>query len=215
MGAAPTTSSAAITASSGSQIQAEELRRLASQLPADELKRLTGRLHDDLKKLNLNQQQSAAVGSSANNSLQFSSGQHPLLHSQLGQHQQLDAFGLVSSPTTGCPPMIDLLPPQPAVPVSVHQHSASFWTHFEERGGTGSGGSRTASNERANPNLGSVVEDLSMTTDGRTARTDEDRFSSLGLVFFYFSNKLNKLLFDCKKHFLFYKLNINSKNLKV
>ncbi len=194
MGAAPTTSSAAITASSGSQIQAEELRRLASQLPADELKRLTGRLHDDLKKLNLNQQQSAtAVGSSANS--------HPLLYSQLGQHQQLDAFGLVSSPTTGCPPMIDLLPPQPAVPVSVQQHSASFWTHFEERGGTGSGGSRTASNERANPNLGSAVEDLSMTADGRTARTDEDRFSSLGLVFFFIFPNLNKLLFDCNKNF--------------
>ena len=182
MGAAPTTSSA-VTASSGSQIQAEELRRLASQLPADELKRLTGRLHDDLKKLNLNQQQSA-VGSAAN-SLQFSG--HPLLHSQLGQHQQLDAFGLVASPATGpCggPPMIDLLPP-PAVPASV-QHSASFWTNFEERGGTGSGGSRTASNERANPNLGSAVEDLSMTADGRTARTDEDRFSSLGLFLFIF-----------------------------
>ena len=95
--------------------------------------------------------------------------------------------------------MIDLLPP-PAVPASV-QHSASFWTNFEERGGTGSGGSRTASNERANPNLGSAVEDLSMTADGRTARTDEDRFSSLGLFFIFFPKNLIKLLFDCNLFF--------------
>ena len=131
---------------------------MASQLPADELKRLTGRLHDDLKKLNLQQHQqgslSAGAASQLTTSGQLGSAGHPL-------GMQLDTCNPASTTSRNDPASC----------------ATSFWTQTNEE----RGGARTSSNERVS------LEDRARTAEDQAqARTDDDWFSSLGFTFLSF-----------------------------